>query len=78
MTEYTQEFLYANSTKKTAPTFAFDIAQHFFLGQHWALRIDFMNRLYNEEVQNARNPGEVKRTKLNHTMIIQAGITFHF
>lgn len=78
ITNYSQEFLYASSSMKSSPTFSFDIAQHFFLNQHFALRIDFLNRLYNEEVQNARNPGEVKRTKLNHTMIIQGGITFHF
>jgi outer membrane beta-barrel protein len=78
MTEYSQQYLYASPTMKTSPTFSFDIAQHFFLGRHWALRIDFMNRLFNEEVQNARNPGEVKRTKLNHQMIIQGGISFHF
>lgn len=78
LTQYDQVYVSSDATKKTAPTFALDIAQHFFLNQNFAIRLDFMNRFFNEEVKNARNPDDTKRTKLNHTVIIQGGITFHF
>jgi len=77
-TSYDQIYEYQPADKKTAPTFMLDIAQHFFLNQHLAIRLDFKNHLFNEEVKNARNPSEVKKTKLNHTVIIQGGITIHF
>ncbi len=78
MTEYDQIYVTQAGDKKTAVTFSLDVAQHFFLSQHLAFRLDFINHLFNEEIKNARNPSEVKRTRLNHTIIIQGGLTFHF
>jgi outer membrane beta-barrel protein len=78
LTQYDQIFVGQDPGKKTAPTLALDIAQHFYLNQNWALRFDFINHLFNEEVRGARDSSVVKKTKLNHTIIIQGGITFHF
>jgi outer membrane beta-barrel protein len=78
LTQYDQQYLAGSPTRKSAPTISIDVAQHFFLNQNFALRIDLKNRLFNEEVMNARNSGEVRRTKFTHTAIFMMGISFYF
>ncbi|MGE3973507.1 MAG: outer membrane beta-barrel domain-containing protein [Bdellovibrionales bacterium] len=78
LTRYEQQYLYETATSKTAPTLALDVAQHYFLSQHFALRVDLKNRLFNEEIKNARVASEVRRTKFNHTAIFMIGLSYYF
>ena len=54
MTSYEQQVQGSNPTA-TAPTLSFDVSQHFFLSNNFAIRVDYQNRWYNEDVKDFRN-----------------------
>lgn len=83
VTEYEQQREEGSGIMKTSPTLTFDITQHFFLTNWLALRFDFKNRWYNEEVihykpSSAVNGNRVESERTNHTSLIGAGLTFYF
>jgi outer membrane beta-barrel protein len=67
------------SVKKTAPTGTLDVTQMFFMGKHTAIRLDYKNRWFNEEVIAAGSgltaAGTKLRTQLNNTSLLMVGVT---
>jgi len=55
VTTYDQQTESGNRAK-TAPSVALDLTQTFFLNRHFALRLDFRNRWYQEEIIRYRSP----------------------
>ncbi|HRK06967.1 MAG TPA: outer membrane beta-barrel domain-containing protein [Pseudobdellovibrionaceae bacterium] len=55
VTTYDQQTESGNRAK-TAPTVALDLTQTFFLNKHFALRLDYRNRWYQEEIIRYRSP----------------------
>lgn len=76
MTTYEQQ-VQGSYPKASAPTLSFDISQHFFLAKWFALRFDFQNRWFNEEVKNFRT-GAAASTELNHTSVLSFGAQFFY
>lgn len=83
ITEYEQQ-MEESSPRKTAPTLTLDITQQFFLTKWFALRFDFKNRWYREDIMYYRAssvPAGSDRkvsTDLNYTSIVMGGLTFFF
>lgn len=55
ITTYDQQTESGNRSK-SSPTVALDLTQTFFLNKHFALRLDYKNRWYQEEVIRYRSP----------------------
>lgn len=64
-------------SKKSASSshYAFSIMQQFFLTEHWAIRIDLVNRYTNEARINSTNDQEIGSKMINDTSF-QLGVTF--
>jgi outer membrane beta-barrel protein len=62
-------------TKQSPITLAVDIAQQVFLDEHWALRIDLRNHLYQEKIYLS-NTGAESRSKITYYGTIMFGVTF--
>jgi outer membrane beta-barrel protein len=71
---------------KSAPTVSLDLSQQFYLNKWLALRLDYKNRFYNEEVlwfkrtsiPGGVNGNRVDSTDLNHTSILMMGVTLYY
>lgn len=61
----------------SAPTFSFNISQHFFLSNWFALRFDFQNRWYNDEIKDFRTT-QVMSNSLYHESSLMGGVQFFF
>jgi outer membrane beta-barrel protein len=83
MTTYDQQISSGNKTQQ-ALTYTFDITQHFFVSQHFALRLDYMNRWYTEKKvdyvdnTNPKNTGAELSEDFIHASQIMMGLTFYF
>lgn len=73
------------NVKKTAPTASLDVTQMFFLGKHFAVRVDYKNRWFNQQVLKASGSfsgpgpaGSELRKDLNHTSLLMFGAEFFF
>lgn len=64
-----------DKTRKSASHYAFSIMQQFFLSEHWAIRIDLMNRYTNEKRINSATTHEIGGKMVNDTAF-QLGVTF--
>jgi outer membrane beta-barrel protein len=58
-----------------APTLALDVAQQVFFDEHWALRLDLRNHLYNEQVYRS-DTGAALRQKFTYYGAIMLGLTY--
>ena len=65
------------TTQKSALTFTLDLTQFFFLTRHLAIRLDFKNRWFNEDVLTYRT-GEKLRTQTTNTQMYLVGINWLF
>jgi outer membrane beta-barrel protein len=66
---------------KTAPALTLDLTQQFFVSKHLALRLDYKNRFYNEDVTEYHVPLSGTRTTwthFNYTSLLMFGTTFYF
>jgi outer membrane beta-barrel protein len=79
MVGYEQQ-LDTGNVAKSAPAFTLDVTQHFFLNRWLALRADFKNRWYSEDVQqyHVTSGSRTTSSQLSHTTIIMGGVTFYF
>jgi outer membrane beta-barrel protein len=75
-TSYNQQML-SGSAAQSSLTYSFDISQHFFLTKYFALRFDFQNRWFNEDVRDYRTGGDVG-SDLNHTSELLFGFQFFY
>lgn len=64
-----------SKTNKSAPHYAFTIMQQFFLSEHWAVRVDLMNRYTNEDRINSRDKTSIG-SKMTNDTTFQFGITY--
>jgi outer membrane beta-barrel protein len=86
VSRYEQQVLGGN-VNQTAPTAFINVTQHYFLNKNFALRIDYENRWFNENValyatDNIAAPGvaagSTLRSDLNHTSLLLFGFDFFF
>ena len=63
------------AVNQTPVTLSVDVAQQFFLSEHFALRLDLRNHLYQETVYKS-NSGDVARTKTTYYGTFLLGVTF--
>ncbi len=83
MTTYEQQ-TEDGGRRKTSPTIGIDITQHFFLSKFFALRGDFKNRWYQEDIAAYRNstaasyPDRKIDSSFSRTSEIIFGATFYF
>lgn len=78
MTQYDQQRNNAASVGKSAPTISLNITQHFFLSNNFAIRGEFQNRWFNEEVISYRTPYSTLRTDFSHDTNLLFGIDYFF
>jgi outer membrane beta-barrel protein len=79
MVQYEQQ-LDSGGELKTAPALTFDVTQTFFLSSWMALRFEFKNRWYKEDVANYRAVGGAHATSSsnNQTSLLMFGATFYY
>lgn len=83
MTSYEQQ-TEDGGRRKSSPTVGIDITQHFFLSKFFALRGDFKNRWYQEDIAAYRNstaasyPDRKIDSSFSRTSEIIFGATFYF
>lgn len=83
ITEYEQQ-MEEGGAKKTAPTLTLDVTQHYFLNKWLALRFDFKNRWYQEDVvyyKASSVPAGADRkisTDSHHTSLLMFGFTLYY
>lgn len=85
MTTYEQIKKNGNSSQ-SAFTYGLDITQYFFFSNHFAVRMDWKNQWYPQQVvkyQNSNGPpaqkeGDSAATKSIHDSILMLGVTFFF
>jgi outer membrane beta-barrel protein len=74
---------YQTSTSITPPaaqtqndiTFALDLAQQVFLSEHWAIRLDIRNHMYQERLYGSVS-GSALANKWTYTSTMMLGVTF--
>jgi outer membrane beta-barrel protein len=64
--------------QKNAPTVALDITQSFFFSKYSAVRVDFKNRWFQEEIVRFRSPSTSVNTETAQTSILMFGLTFYY
>ncbi len=70
----TTSFTPPNSTSQSAITLALDIYQQIFLSEHFALRADFKNHFYQEQIYGATS-GNSLSSKTNYSASVMLGLT---
>ncbi len=64
-----------DKSNKSASHYSFSIMQQFFLSEHWAIRIDLVNRYTNEKRINSATTKDIGSRMVNDTAF-QFGVTF--
>lgn len=77
MTTYEQQLQEGNQ-RKSSPTFTLDITQHYFLTKWLAIRADYKNRWYNQEVLSYSSTNRRTKTELNNTGLLMLGVTLYW
>lgn len=77
VTTYEHQMTGLPSSRSAAPTLALDVAQHYFLGKHWALRLDLRNHIFKWDVKNSRTGG-MSRSTSNTSNTFSLGLTYYF
>lgn len=71
----------AGNKKKTAPALSVDFSQQFFFSNHFAVRLDYRHRIYQQNLVNwrpsASSPAFDKK-QIQHDQILTFGATFLF
>lgn len=81
MTQYTQKYGFGDIAGKQSVTLSFDVAQQIFLNEHFAIRLDFRNRWFKEDVLKFKPTTDTKeklRTETTHNSTLQIGLTYFF
>jgi len=63
---------------KTAPAVSLAVTQHFFLTKWLALRIDYKNFWYNQEVVTYHSTNRTSSTNLENQSLLMGGFTFYY
>lgn len=77
MVTYEQQLI-EGGQMKSAPAFTLDITQHFFLSRYLAIRFDYKNRWYSEDVASYQVSGRSTSSQINNTSIVMGGITLYY
>ncbi|MES2964251.1 MAG: outer membrane beta-barrel domain-containing protein [Bdellovibrionota bacterium] len=78
MVEYEQQLDDGNKVK-SSPALTLDITQHFFVNKYVAVRVDYKNRWFNEEVLAYRLTSRTgATTNLNRTDLLMLGLTLYY
>ena len=85
ITQYDQQ-REEGAVTQNAPTVSLDISQHFFLNKWFAIRLDYKNRFYKEDILWYKQSSQIaagasSRTDssdVNHTTILMVGAEFFF
>ena len=83
VTSYEQQKEEGN-VMQNAPTVTLDVTQQFFLSKHFAIRLDYKNHFYQQDVlwyhANSVPAGgsRTNTTELNHTTILMGGVSYYF
>lgn len=64
--------------QKNAPTVALDVTQSFFFSKYAAVRVDFKNRWFQEEIVRYRTPSTSVNTETAQTSILMFGLTLYY
>ncbi len=64
--------------QKNAPTVAIDVTQSFFFSKYAAVRVDFKNRWFQEEIVRYRTPSTSVNTETAQTSILMFGLTLYY
>ena len=67
----------AGNVHKTAPTLSLDLSQHYFLNKWLAIRVDYKNHWYQQDVVNYRGAAS-SSSELNYESILGGGLNFYF
>jgi outer membrane beta-barrel protein len=63
---------------KTAPAVSLAVTQHFFLTKWLALRLDYKNFWYNQEVVSYHSTNRTSSTNLHNEGLLMGGFTFYY
>lgn len=74
---YEQQLVDGNS-RKTTPALTLDVTQHYFLSKHMAIRLDYKNRWWNEEVRSYQATGRTTTKDLTNMGLLMVGATFYW
>ncbi len=79
MTQYEAQIL-SGPVKKSSPTLAFDVSQHFFISKNLAFRVDYKNRWFQEEIYFGSGVamGQKVKTEMTQTSSLLFGATVFF
>lgn len=77
LTEYTNILKAGNSGGHTSPSLAFDISQQVFVNNTFAVRVDFRNRWFKEDIYYF-STGQKQKTDLTLNQILQIGLMIFF
>lgn len=78
MQTYDQQMSEGNQSKQ-AMALTLDVTQHYFLSKHLAVRVDYKNRWWNEEVRSYQNNSQRVTVKdLNNTGLLMLGLTLYY
>lgn len=66
-----------NGATVSTPALTFDVSQHFFLNQNFALRIDVKNKFYSETIKSYRAPFADVTTQRATTTTVFFGLTYY-
>lgn len=73
---YQQQLIGGAGDSKQAVALSLDVAQHYFLNQHLALRVDLKNRMYNQEIVKWRY-NTSPRTESTTSTTVLFGLTYY-
>ena len=77
LTTYLAQFTDKTEEPLRSLTLSLDVAQHYFLNSHFALRLDLKNRFYQEDIKDSRAPYDVLRTTATYVGVVLFGITYY-
>jgi len=76
VTTYDQQLTNMPMTKSQAPTLALDVAQHFFLDKHFALRFELRNHFLKWDIKDSKT-GVVDHSTTTNSNVILFGLTYY-
>ena len=76
LTQYDQ-VVQAGNAHQTTPTVSLDLSQHYFLNKWLAIRVDFKNHWYNQDIVSYKGTTG-KTSELYYESILGAGVNFYF
>ena len=77
MLQYEQQ-LEEGGNMKSTPAVTLDITQHYVINKYVAIRVDYENRWFQEDIANYRISGRTTTSNLNRTDLLMLGVTLYY